>query len=139
MAIAGDIVKAALRKLRVIDAAMSLDPVDFETGRDVLNRMLARWEANSVTTGWVPVAAPTDTANMPIEAEEAVIANLAIKLQSEYGAEVDPSTIQQASDGLDMLRRDLFTTRLAWTDNDLPWSGGGVTGFVPGFIRYGGW
>jgi len=74
-----------------------------------LNSMVQRWEANGTALGWWPVTAVTDTLPAPPEAVEAIVYNLAVKLRSEYGASLDPDTVQFAREGIAALERDRLT------------------------------
>lgn len=108
MTTAATIVKRALRLLRVVDATEAPEAEDFETGRDALNGMLTRWEANGLAMGWQNVTNPTDELPIPPEAEQAVAFNLALVLRAEYGVSLDADVVQFATDGLAELQRDML-------------------------------
>lgn len=110
MATAAAIISRALRLIRVLDPAEALEEYDFTTGRDSLNAMLTRWEANGITLGFQPITTPSDTLSVPLEAEEAVVYNLALKLRPEYSATLEPDVLKTANDGLAALMRDVYVS-----------------------------
>ena len=70
--------------------------------------MMRRWEANGISLGWNEVSDPNIEAPLPLEALEAVCANLAVRLAPKVGAAPDPAVVQMATDGLGLLRRDIL-------------------------------
>ena len=96
MALVGEIVAASLRVLRVIDPDQNPEPRQYQTAIDAMNRMLARWEADTLSLGWVPVSAPDEEFPVSARAESAVIYNLAVMLRAEYGVPIDPDVIGMA-------------------------------------------
>lgn len=104
-----DIVSRALRLLRVLDANAAPKAQDMADGMAALNAMMQRWEADGVALGWSAVDNPADTIPAPVEAEEAISYNLAVRLRPEYGATLDPDVVGIANAGLLALRRDVLT------------------------------
>lgn len=123
------IVRDALLLLGVQDAAEPVSAQEMQDGIRALNTMLARWEADGVSLGWAAVSAPTDTLPAPPEAEQPIIANLALKLRANYKVPIEPDVLQMATDGLAALRADVLAntfSRVSYAD--LPagtrlWSG----------------
>jgi len=106
MATVGDITNRALRILRVLDPNEAAESQDFATALAALNAMAARWEANGMALGWSAQDNPEDVLPAPVEAEEALAYNLALRLRAEYGVSLDLDVIELARDGLRLLQRD---------------------------------
>lgn len=100
------IVARSLRLIQVIDPSQSVNDRDMETAIEALNAMMQRWEADLLSLGWSPVAAPDDVMPIPVEAEEAVAYCLAMKLAPEYGVSPLPAVAQGAANGMNDLLRD---------------------------------
>lgn len=114
------IVSRSLRLLGVLDPAEAAEAEDMTTGMQVLNGMLARWEANGLALGWASVSSPSATIPLPAEAEEAVAYNLALKLAPEYKVEPSAWIVGDAREGLAALRRDCLVSRPLTIASDLP-------------------
>lgn len=71
-----------------------------------LNQMLARWEADGLSIGWMPVTSVSDTLVMPEDAKEAVAYNLAVKIAPEYGYEPSALVFKTATDSYNAIYRD---------------------------------
>lgn len=95
----GEIVRDALGHLRVIDADAAVDPLDMRDAIRALNLMVRGWEAQPLPLGWYDVSSPDE--DMPTEQafDEAIGANLAIRLRAKYGATLDADVVQIATDG----------------------------------------
>lgn len=115
MATTADIVSRALRILGVLDPHEPAEAQDFDSALSALNAMAARWEANGIALGWTAVNDPDDPLPVPVEAEEALAYNLAVRLRSEYGLALEGDVIELARDGLSLLRRDrAIANPLGW-------------------------
>lgn len=101
------VMRDALMHLGVLDAEEAVEAVDLADGIRVLNRMMARWEANGLALGWTAVTSPDDVLPAPVEAEEAIGYNLAMRLRASYNATLSLDVVQMANDGLAALRRDV--------------------------------
>lgn len=100
------IVSRALRLIQVIDPSQTVKDQDMETGIEALNAMMQRLEANLLSLGWSPVASPSDTVPLPVEAEQAIAYALAVILAPEYGVSPLPAVTQMANNGMNDLLRD---------------------------------
>lgn len=96
MAKVGAIIARSLRILRVVDPDEDPTPRQYETAIEALNSMLSRWEADRLSVGWVPVANPAEDVPAADECHDAIVYGLAVKLRSEYGANLDPDVIEMA-------------------------------------------
>ncbi|MBA2403174.1 MAG: hypothetical protein H0V66_00260 [Bdellovibrionales bacterium] len=119
-----DIVSRALRILGVVDPGEPLDAGDAATAIAALNAMMRRWEANGIALGWSDVVQGSDELPAPPEAEEAMTFNLAVRLRSEYRVAIEPDVIQMATDGLALLRRDVYITSPLMLNIRMPGSAG---------------
>ena len=107
MAKYADAVKRSLRLIQVINPTQQVSASDMQTGIEVLNSMLTRWEADGVTLGWAPSIVPDGELSVPDEAIEAVVYNLALRLCPEYGVEPMPVVVAGAQVGMAALERDI--------------------------------
>lgn len=102
-----DAVKRSLRLIQVINPVQQVSDDDMQTGIQVLNSMLVRWEADGTTLGWSPGTSPDEELTIPDEAIEAVVYNLALRLCPEYGVQPMPVVIGGAQMGLAAIERDV--------------------------------
>lgn len=101
----GNIIFRALRML--VQGGTFPDQFSAPGAVTALNAMMQRWEANGLALGWYAVAALADELVTPPEADEPMAANLAVRLQPEYGAQLSPAVLGLADGGLAALRRDV--------------------------------
>lgn len=94
-----EIVRDALSHLRVADADAAPDPIDVRDGIRALNLMMRAWEAQNLPLGWVDVTKADDEMPTDPAFDEAIGANLALKLRARYGATLDADVVQMATDG----------------------------------------
>lgn len=119
MTTVADLLRDALGHIKVLDAAEAIEAEDARDGIRALNLMMTRWEASGLALGWKNVSSPEDALPLPLEAEEAVGAHLAIRLVGRYGQTLDASVIEMANDGLARLRADVASrdgARLRYDD-----------------------
>ncbi len=120
MAATQTIINRALRLLGMLDANESPEAVDTQTALEALNAMMARWEADGIPLGWAPVLAASEALPAPVEAEEAIAYNLAVRLRPEYGVALAPDVLQMAQMGLSRLLADVGANDYARIVYDLP-------------------
>src|SRR5690606_37029843 len=102
-----DIVSRSLRLLRVLDSHEAPQAQEMADSIVALNAMVQRWEANGMTLGWSPVSNPADTLPAPVEAEEAIVYNLAVRLRPEFGATLDQAVLDIEEEDLAALGCDV--------------------------------
>ena len=107
MATVGDIVARTLRLIRVNDATQNPAPEDFATCIVALNAMMARWEADGLSLGWIPVSLPSEPLPAPVEAEECITYQLCGRVADEYGKQVSAVVAAIAGQTYDSLLRDV--------------------------------
>lgn len=114
-------VARALRLLRVIDAEDGVpESYQYIICQEALNAMMARWEAYGISLGWAPVSSPDDVLPVPIEAEAAIAYNLAVAVQPEFGAALEPSVLRMAERGYSDVTRDILASSHDRLSYDLP-------------------
>lgn len=105
-----EIVRSSLRKIRVIDSDSSPDPSMVADAIGCMNRMLMRWQANGTQLGFSPVTGADEVIAIPIEAEQAVIYNLALDLGSEFGVAPGQDIVNLALGYMREVIRDQFVS-----------------------------
>ncbi len=133
-------VARALRLIQVIDPTQTVKDQDMETAIEALNAMMQRWEADLLSLGWSPVAAPGDELPVPVEAEQAVAYCLAVLLAPEYGVTPLSAVVQLANASLNDLLRDqaVATPILPILDAPIPsnWGNNGALNSLDGSNWY---
>jgi len=124
MTTVAEIVSGALELLRVKDATEAAEAEDMATGISSLNMMMARWEANGYSVGWIPVSNPADTLPVPPEADEAVMFNLAIRLRPRYGVAIEADVVDTARRLKSDVLADVFSSNPMTLEPGLPGFGG---------------
>lgn len=115
-----EIVVGALGLLRVVSATEAPEAEDAKTAIDSLNRMMARWEANGYSVGWSPVANPDDDMPTPVETDEAIMYNLAVRLRPFYGVTLDPDVFNEARRLKSDVLADVFSSSPMSMEPGLP-------------------
>jgi hypothetical protein len=64
-----------------------------------LNLMMRAWEAENLPVGWYDVSHPDEEMPTDFAFDEAIGANLAVRLRSRYGSTLDGDVVQMATDG----------------------------------------
>jgi hypothetical protein len=111
MATNQEIIDLALAKIDVIEAGETANATDSATALGVLNRMMAEWRERSMDLNWFTQDTLGDDAPVPEWAEEAVIANLAVRAASDFTAMVTPGVMGEAMTG----RRTIGNTLISQT------------------------
>lgn len=138
MSSVADIIRDALMHLCVADSVTDAANEDIRDSLRALNQMMRVWESSGVPLGWVDAVSPTDTLCVPPDAEEAVAANLALRLAPRYGVQVVPALADLARQSMDSVMARAKTQQYARISyEDLPlgegrgrWLGGWRAGFV---------
>lgn len=114
------IVNRALRLLAVKDARQPLQAVDLQTGLEVLNAMMVRWEADGISVGWEAVSAGDADVPAPPETEGAIAYNLAVELAPEFGVEPSAIVLAKAVELLGKVQADVVASTFDRLSYDLP-------------------
>jgi len=101
MATAADIIRGALRKIQILGSESPIEDDEIADGLEDLNDWGTELEASTLQLGFVPVASPGDTVNIPAQAVGMYKNNLAIYMAGEYGAPVTQTLVKSARDSMD--------------------------------------
>lgn len=101
-----ELMSRSLRMLLVLDPGETLGGAEAATNLPALNHMMARWEEDGVSVGWVPVTNTASTVTAPDSALEGIAANLAVVLAPEYGATPSAVVVGMAEGGYRAIQRD---------------------------------
>jgi hypothetical protein len=113
-----DVVTAALKRLRVINARRTPDAYAMDDGIKALNAMLHSWKGNGVDIGHMDLDSGDD---FPLDDEhvQGVTAMLAIRLADSYGLEPAASIVRDATEGWSALLAEYVEPGDAEIDNGL--------------------
>lgn len=111
MSSSADIVTRALKRIRVIDANETPAAEDASNGLEALNAMVASWAAKGVNV--------SSDIPLPAKHEAGIIALLAVRLSSDYGADVSQQLAIDARDGWFSLQADYIRAPDATFDTAL--------------------
>jgi hypothetical protein len=115
------IIRDALEQIRVADANAVLDENDTATALRTMNAMMRAWETDGLSVGWSDIQAATDDMPTAPEFDEAIAANLGVRLASRYGAEPSPALVALASGGVSLIRASVANADYARIHyDDLP-------------------
>jgi len=112
METAQSIINDALQEILVQASEQPIQPVDFQTARRYLNRMMTTTPFNGL--GYTVVTLPDDPITIPGGAVEGVIFNLAKRLLTTYDMPLTAELAQSAKDGLREIR--LITVKVQPTN-----------------------
>lgn len=101
------IIERALQKIGASSSVSEPDPESVQTAFEALNSMIARWTAESIEIGAVPLAVPGDDLSERVESTNAVILNLAVLISPDFdnGKQVaSPQLMASAVKELQMIK-----------------------------------
>lgn len=101
-----ELMSRSLRMLLVLDPGQTVGGAEAATNLPALNHMMARWEEDGVSVGWVPVTNTASTVTAPDSALEGIAANLAVVLAPEYGVTPSEVVAGMADSGYRAIQRD---------------------------------
>lgn len=105
METAETVVKDALQELLVQASEAPIEASEAQTAIRYMNRMMFEFDAQGITLGYTKVDNLGDPVTIPDGAYNGVVYNLAIRLASQYGAQVTASLTFAADSGIDAMRR----------------------------------
>jgi hypothetical protein len=105
METAESLINDSLQELIVQASEQPIQPVDFQTAKRYLNRMMAALDSIGIALGYTVVVEPEDPITVPAGAIEGMIKNLAVKLSTQYSVPVGPLLFQEAKDGITTMRK----------------------------------
>jgi hypothetical protein len=119
-----EFVEQAMAEIGLAVSVFDLQAEDLERGCQRLDTMMAEWNGRGIRVGY-PMNNPTDVdpdtdTGVPDYANEAIIANLAIRLAPAFGRKVMGETKSSAAQGLISLRARTATPPLMQYPSTLP-------------------
>jgi len=102
----------AMEKIGVLEEGGTASSAQDTTGLNELNRMMNEWRIRDIDLNWFTQDTAADTAPLPNWAESGVIANLAVRLASEYRVPVTPALADAANTGLQAIKTVLMNVEL---------------------------
>ena len=109
METAQSIIDDSLQAILVQASEQPIEPVDFQTARRYLNRMMATTPYNNL--GYTIVTQPSDPITVADGAIEGIVFNLAVKMLATYDMPLTAELNQNAKDGLQEIRRIAVTVQ----------------------------
>ena len=109
METAQSIIDDSLQAILVQASEQPIEPVDFQTARRYLNRMMATTPYNNL--GYTIVTQPNDPVTVADGAIEGIVFNLAVKMLATYDMPLTAELNQNAKDGLQEIRRIAVTVQ----------------------------
>lgn len=107
-----DVIGDSLRELNVISEIQTPSAEQYAHALRKLNQFMARWLEDGIDLGYFPQTSPSDVCPIPEYAEEGVIATLATKIASNYGATVSVELATSAVQGYDTILRRAMLSKL---------------------------
>lgn len=117
------LIRRALRLLGPVEPALIVGDPQLSSAIQALNQMMDRIEANGTAMGWSRVSSPGDPIPLPIEAREAIAAQLAVTIGPEYGVNPSVVLLEMARAGMSALARDRLVEMPLTLKSRLPRTG----------------
>jgi len=124
MATASYVASAALKRILVEADEAPLEASDYTDLYASMNNYMAALEAQGVRLGYTPVSGPADEITIPSGALRGLIANVALEVAPDYGGNVSADLVQQARDGIQVMRLLGQSIGGAMLPNTLPMGSG---------------
>jgi len=106
MTVGTKIIDRALEHIGARSVVSPANPESVQTGKDVLNGMIARWQDDGIDMGCVPLKEPGSELSEPLGARNGIEFNLAIELIPLFpGANVSPMLVASANKTYNEIRR----------------------------------
>jgi len=105
MATGADMVNGALRKLGINPSDSAIEGQEMLDGIESLNDMLIEWENSGIVLGFAPIADSADTVRVPRGTENAIKANLAGRMASDYSKQLSPALVAEIGASTDNMLR----------------------------------
>lgn len=105
MATAAQVTKAILQEILVHGAESELEAVEFQDTVFAMNNYMTAQAANGINLNYTVVSNLGDPITVPAGALQGIIANVAVMIAPQFGAQVDQALIAKAKLGLDAMRK----------------------------------
>jgi len=118
-------VEAAFEEMGMAAYTFDITPQMMESAARRLDAMMATWNARGIRIGFPLPLSPQDTdldteTGVPDAANEAIIANLAIKLAPSFGKQISPITMSTAKGAYDALQARFITVGTMQFPKNMP-------------------
>lgn len=117
---AGDIASQALRSILVEAGDSPLQPDEYADFLYAMNNWMAGLEAKNIKLGYTSVDNVADVVTVPDGAIEGIIANMAIRVSTDYGGKISGPLVLQAKEGMANIRRLGMQMGLVTTPSNMP-------------------
>lgn len=104
MATVAQVAKAALQRIVVQGSEAPLEASEYADFIDSLNNYMTSLDASGIDLGYTVVTNISDTVTVPAGALRGIIANMAIEVAPDYGAQIPESLVVAARQGLETMR-----------------------------------
>ncbi len=98
------VIKRALQKILVQAPESPLEPDEYRDAITELNLMMAEFEAKNIDLGYTPVDSIGDDVTVVDGVLAGIIANLAIRMEADFGGTVSAGLYKEARDGMTTIR-----------------------------------
>jgi hypothetical protein len=105
----GDFIRDALGMLGILGETETASAEQAAHGLRVLNNLVFDWQAEGVDIPWASYSSPTATMTLHERDQQAVMANLALRLAPSYGVALSPALVDMAQNGWTRVLRDSLT------------------------------
>lgn len=103
--------KDILQEILVQASEQSVQPVDFQTVKRYVNRMMASFSASGISLGYTNIVNPTDLITIPDGAVEGLIFNAALRITTSYDIPVAGTLALSAREGKAAMRKLAITVK----------------------------
>jgi len=135
MSTALKIIERAFSKIGIKPAETPLSASEIADGVDILNDLLAAWDATGTLKGIAPVDAASSELLEPRCATWALKSNVAVLLAGEYGIQLSPGMVYDASEGINQMITALTNLRNLEFPSTLPIGSGNRDEYGTGYDR----
>ena len=105
----GDFIRDALGMLGILGETETASAEQAAHGLRVLNNLVFDWQAEGIDIPWAAYSSPTATMTLHERDQQAVMANLALRLAPSYGVALSPALVDMAQNGWTRVLRDSLT------------------------------
>jgi hypothetical protein len=105
MTTAVEVAERALKRILVQADDAPLDASDYADFWDSMNAFMDSLEGENIVLGYTPVSDAADVITIPDSCIRGLIANMAVEVSPDYGVAPTPALMQQARDGLRVMRK----------------------------------
>lgn len=117
---AAQIITDALQELLVQASEQPIQADEMQSGIRALNRMMTEWDANGYALGFTIITNPSDLVTIPAGANSAVVYNLAVKLAGQFDAQLTPSLVAAATEGMRVIAKIAVKVPPSYLPDTLP-------------------